>query len=400
MTPATPGPGGRGQPCATSTTTSWSSCGPGWTDDAVLVAPESTEAYRFDMAKFCPAGRPGVVVRPRTTAQVQHVMRVASRARRRRRAAGRPVRAVRRCQRRRGRHRALAGPDGPRPRDRRGRAARGRAARRRQRGAVPGGAGARAVLPAGPVELGLVDDRRQRRDQRRRAVLREVRRHRRLRARAGGGARRRHRGAHRAAHRQGRRRLRPHPAAGRAPRARWASSPRSPWRCAHAPEPALTLAAVFDSPTSALDAVARIMASGDRAVAAGVPRRRRRWRRSEPTATWACPSTRQALLLAQSDRGVRGPPRTSRAMAEICRELGALDVAEATDAEESAMLLEARRLVGPAMDAARRHARRRRGGARASGWPTCSSASRPSPRSTTSSSPAPGTPATATCTRP
>jgi glycolate oxidase len=37
-------------------------------------------------------------------------------------------------------------------------------------------------------------------------------------------------------------------------------------------------------------------------------------------------------------------------MAEICRGLGALDVAQASDAAESAMLLEARRLVGPALD--------------------------------------------------
>jgi glycolate oxidase len=37
-------------------------------------------------------------------------------------------------------------------------------------------------------------------------------------------------------------------------------------------------------------------------------------------------------------------------MAAICSELGAIDVAEASDAAESAMLLEARRLVGPAMD--------------------------------------------------
>ena len=49
----------------------------------------------------------------------------------------------------------------------------------------------RAVLPAGPVQLRLVHDRRQPLHQRRRPVLREVRRHHRLRARPGGRARRR-----------------------------------------------------------------------------------------------------------------------------------------------------------------------------------------------------------------
>ncbi len=50
----------------------------GLPEDAVLANPESAENYRFDEARFCPAGVPAVVVRPTTTEQVQHVMRVAS----------------------------------------------------------------------------------------------------------------------------------------------------------------------------------------------------------------------------------------------------------------------------------------------------------------------------------
>src|SRR3954470_19094457 len=53
----------------------------GLPEDAVLTDEASTEAYRYDMAKFCAAGRPAVVVRPRTTEEVQHVLRVASRHR-------------------------------------------------------------------------------------------------------------------------------------------------------------------------------------------------------------------------------------------------------------------------------------------------------------------------------
>ena len=50
----------------------------GLPEDAVLTDEASTEAYRYDMAKFCAAGWPAVVVRPRTTEEVQHVLRVAS----------------------------------------------------------------------------------------------------------------------------------------------------------------------------------------------------------------------------------------------------------------------------------------------------------------------------------
>src|SRR5919109_906376 len=46
--------------------------------DAVVTDPASTEAYRYDEASFCAAGTPLVVVRPTSTEQVQHVLRVAS----------------------------------------------------------------------------------------------------------------------------------------------------------------------------------------------------------------------------------------------------------------------------------------------------------------------------------
>ncbi|MGQ5638001.1 MULTISPECIES: FAD-binding oxidoreductase [unclassified Streptomyces] len=46
--------------------------------EAVLTDPDVTGAYAHDMASFCPAGAPAVVVLPRTVEQVQHVMRTAT----------------------------------------------------------------------------------------------------------------------------------------------------------------------------------------------------------------------------------------------------------------------------------------------------------------------------------
>ncbi|SEQ29458.1 glycolate oxidase [Streptomyces sp. yr375] len=46
--------------------------------DAVLTDPDVTLSYANDMASFCPAGTPAVVVLPRTVEEVQHVMRTAS----------------------------------------------------------------------------------------------------------------------------------------------------------------------------------------------------------------------------------------------------------------------------------------------------------------------------------
>ncbi|MGW3074977.1 FAD-binding oxidoreductase [Kitasatospora sp. NPDC001132] len=47
-------------------------------DGAVVVDPDVTAAYRHDMAGFCAAGQPAVVVFPETVEQVQHVMRTAT----------------------------------------------------------------------------------------------------------------------------------------------------------------------------------------------------------------------------------------------------------------------------------------------------------------------------------
>ncbi|MFJ8086358.1 FAD-binding oxidoreductase [Streptomyces sp. NPDC096205] len=46
--------------------------------EAVLTDPDVTASYAHDMASFCPAGVPAVVVLPRTVEQVQHVMRTAT----------------------------------------------------------------------------------------------------------------------------------------------------------------------------------------------------------------------------------------------------------------------------------------------------------------------------------
>ncbi|WP_093910965.1 FAD-linked oxidase C-terminal domain-containing protein [Streptomyces sp. cf386] len=46
--------------------------------EAVLTDPDITASYANDMASFCPAGAPAVVVLPRTVEEVQHVMRTAT----------------------------------------------------------------------------------------------------------------------------------------------------------------------------------------------------------------------------------------------------------------------------------------------------------------------------------
>jgi glycolate oxidase len=50
----------------------------GLPDDAILTDADVTASYANDMASFCEAGAPAVVVLPRTTAEVQHVMRTAT----------------------------------------------------------------------------------------------------------------------------------------------------------------------------------------------------------------------------------------------------------------------------------------------------------------------------------
>ncbi|WP_037675382.1 FAD-binding oxidoreductase [Streptomyces griseus] len=46
--------------------------------EAIHTDPDVTASYANDMASFCPAGTPAVVVLPRTVEHVQHVMRVAT----------------------------------------------------------------------------------------------------------------------------------------------------------------------------------------------------------------------------------------------------------------------------------------------------------------------------------
>ncbi|MEU1038708.1 FAD-binding oxidoreductase [Streptomyces sp. NPDC005551] len=46
--------------------------------EAVLTDPDVTASYAHDMASFCAAGTPAAVVLPRTVEQVQHVMRTAT----------------------------------------------------------------------------------------------------------------------------------------------------------------------------------------------------------------------------------------------------------------------------------------------------------------------------------
>lgn len=50
----------------------------GLPSEAILDDPDVMAAYGSDMAGFCPAGAPTVVVLPRTVEQVQHVMRTAT----------------------------------------------------------------------------------------------------------------------------------------------------------------------------------------------------------------------------------------------------------------------------------------------------------------------------------
>jgi glycolate oxidase len=115
-----------------------------------------------------------------------------------------------------------------------------------------------------------------------------------------------------------------------------------------APEPALTMAAIFDKTSDAMTAVARIMASGlrpsmmeflDKPSIGAVQAYR----------DMGLPLDAEALLIAQSDRGPLAAADVA-AMGVLCEELGAREVAVAEDAAESAMLTQARRLVNPAVE--------------------------------------------------
>jgi glycolate oxidase len=115
-----------------------------------------------------------------------------------------------------------------------------------------------------------------------------------------------------------------------------------------APEAALTAAATFLSVEDGVAAAAAVMASGLRPSLLefidGVTARAIQNYRD-----MGLPANVGSLLMAQSDRGPRAAEDVA-AIAEICTAHGAVDVAVASDAEESAMLLEARRLVHYALE--------------------------------------------------
>ena len=115
-----------------------------------------------------------------------------------------------------------------------------------------------------------------------------------------------------------------------------------------APEASLTAAATFASGRSALEAAARIMSAGLRPsllefIDGTTARALQAYR------DMGLPADVDGLLLAQSDRGPRASEDVE-AIASICRDAGAVDVATASDIEESRMLLEARRLVNAALE--------------------------------------------------
>ena len=194
-------------------------------DGVVVTDPATVENYRYDWSHDTGAGTPVAVVRAEDAGQVQAAVRWAARARRTGRAA---------------RRRAPGSPAGASAVDG------GIVLSLERMRAIeidadcqvavvePGAfnaevkaaaARARPLVPARPVVVRDLLDRRQRRHQRRRAVLREVRRDHRLRPRPRRGARRRHaRHARRQAD-QGRRRALAGQAVRRQSRGRSASSP-------------------------------------------------------------------------------------------------------------------------------------------------------------------------------
>jgi glycolate oxidase len=115
-----------------------------------------------------------------------------------------------------------------------------------------------------------------------------------------------------------------------------------------APEAALTAAATFRTVEDGIAAAAAVMASGLRPSLLEFL--------DQPTVRaiqdyrdMGLPADVGSMLMAQSDRGSRAAADVAR-IAEICVAHGAIDVAEASDAEESRMLLEARRLVNASLE--------------------------------------------------
>ncbi len=115
-----------------------------------------------------------------------------------------------------------------------------------------------------------------------------------------------------------------------------------------APEAALTAAATFLDAHDALRAAAAVMSSGLRpsllefidAITA---------RAIQSYRDMGLPEDVGGVLLAQSDRGALAAEDVRR-IARICTEHGAVEVAEAADADEADLLLEARRLVNAGLE--------------------------------------------------
>ena len=115
-----------------------------------------------------------------------------------------------------------------------------------------------------------------------------------------------------------------------------------------APEEALTMVALFDAVPPALEAAMQIMSSGVRpsllefldgpSIAA-----------IQAYRDMGLSESAQAMLLMQSDRGPLAAEDVA-AMGELCESLGAVEVAVASDHEESELLLAARRMINPAVE--------------------------------------------------
>ena len=159
-------------------------------DGVVVSDPEAMEKYRFDWSRDASAGKPVAVVRARVRRTGAGRGPLGRRAPRARGAAGRGLRVVRGFVGRRRRDRGQPRADA-RHRDRHRVPGRRRRAGCVQRRGEGGRGRARAVVPARPLVVRDLLDRRQRGDQCRRPVLREVRRHHGLRAGPGCGPRRR-----------------------------------------------------------------------------------------------------------------------------------------------------------------------------------------------------------------
>jgi glycolate oxidase len=115
-----------------------------------------------------------------------------------------------------------------------------------------------------------------------------------------------------------------------------------------APEEALTMVALFDAVPPALEAAMQIMSSGVRpsllefldgpSIAA-----------IQAYRDMGLSESAQAMLLMQSDRGPLAADDVA-AMGELCERIGAVEVAVASDREESELLLAARRMINPAVE--------------------------------------------------